>query len=296
MLKLGSQNISALYLGSQEIKRAYLGEHLVFGIAPSQTYTITAAIDPSGGGTVSGAGQYQEGAAVTLVATAGDGYEFSGWQEGGAAVSTDNPYSFTAAGDRTLTAAFEKTSSRLPTGYTEIEYIESDSNSYIQTDISLADFKTRRIVMDIQPGAFANSQERIVHANTANSKYFLLIRYTATQLMFRFGSRTGVFISKDISNERITVDWDFPSSSLTIGDYQTNFSGDTSVLTSKIQLLGNPSIQAKLYSAQIYISGALSGDYVPCINPSGSLGVYDLVSAKFYANAGTGTFTAGPAV
>ena len=259
-------------------------------------YTITATIDPSGSGTVTGAGQYQEGETVTLVATAGDGYEFSGWRESGQTVSTGATYTFTAAADRTLTAVFEEKVSRLPAGYTEVEYIESDSKCYIQTDIPLQDFKTRRIVMDIQPDSFAIRYERIACADTVGSFEFYISRYSETYTRFVYGTSV-IAPNISITNKRITVDLDFPSKSLTIGDYQTNFAGITPNFASKIKLFGDSSsIQTKLYSAQIYISGSLSGDYVPCINPSGSVGVYDLVSAKFYANAGTGTFTAGPAV
>lgn len=71
-------------------------------------YTITATIDPSGTGTVTGAGRYTEGDTVTLVATAGDGYTFSGWQEGGATISTANPYTFAVTAGRVLTAVFEE--------------------------------------------------------------------------------------------------------------------------------------------------------------------------------------------
>ena len=108
MLRLGSQNISALYLGGQEIKRAYLGDALVFDSAPAvRTYTITASIDPSGAGTVTGAGQYKEGESVTIRAVPGDGYKFTGWRENGVAVSTNEVYTFTVTGNRTFTAAFE---------------------------------------------------------------------------------------------------------------------------------------------------------------------------------------------
>ena len=37
-------------------------------------------------------------------------------------------------------------------------------------------------------------------------------------------------------------------------------------------------------------------DFVPCIDPSGAVGLYDLLGKKFYRNNGTGTFTAGPPV
>jgi len=107
MLRLGSQNISALYLGGQEIKRAYLGDALVFDSAPAvRTYTITASIDPSGAGTVTGAGQYKEGESVTIRAVPGDGYKFTGWRENGAVVSTSAAYTFTVTKDRSLTAVF----------------------------------------------------------------------------------------------------------------------------------------------------------------------------------------------
>ncbi len=97
------------------------------------TYTITAAIEPPEAGTVTGTGRYQQGETVTLTATINEGYSFTGWQENGETVSTDNPYTFTAAGDRALTAAFaEKPASRLPAGYTEVEYISNPSLGYIQ--------------------------------------------------------------------------------------------------------------------------------------------------------------------
>ena len=47
----------------------------------------------------------------------------------------------------------------------------------------------------------------------------------------------------------------------------------------------------KLYEAKIYDSkSALARDFVPCISPSGAVGLYDLVGKKFYGNAGTGAF------
>ena len=106
MLKLGSEDISALRLGGDEVKRAYLGDDLVFdAVPPVTTCTITASIDPEESGAVTGAGLYQVGETVTLTATVNGGYSFAGWQENGATVSTDNPYTFTAEGDRNLTAA-----------------------------------------------------------------------------------------------------------------------------------------------------------------------------------------------
>lgn len=69
-------------------------------------YTITATIDPSGAGTVTGAGQYQEGAQCTITANPAEGYTFSGWTENGSAVSADESYTFTVTGNRAFVAGF----------------------------------------------------------------------------------------------------------------------------------------------------------------------------------------------
>jgi len=77
------------------------------------TYTITAVVVPEGAGSVkvndSGtSATVVESSEVTLTATASEGYRFVDWVEGDQTVSTDATYIFTATGDRTLTARFEK--------------------------------------------------------------------------------------------------------------------------------------------------------------------------------------------
>ena len=72
------------------------------------TYTVTVKADPTAGGTVTGGGKVTAGQSVTVKATAKSGYSFEGWYNGTAPVSTDNPYTFTPAGDITLTAKFKQ--------------------------------------------------------------------------------------------------------------------------------------------------------------------------------------------
>ena len=69
-------------------------------------YTITATANPADGGTIAGAGEYEEGATATLTATANNGYNFVNWTENGAEVSTDATYSFVVNADRNLVANF----------------------------------------------------------------------------------------------------------------------------------------------------------------------------------------------
>lgn len=76
---------------------------------PPTTYTIRADVTPAGAGSVSGGGSYTEGTSVTLTATNNPGYRFMGWvDQSGQSVSSDNPFTFVATSDSTLTAKFEQ--------------------------------------------------------------------------------------------------------------------------------------------------------------------------------------------
>lgn len=69
---------------------------------------IQVSIDNPAGGEVSGGGLYEVGGSITLRATAHTGYQFKGWKESGATVSTNPVYSFVVANDRALTASFQR--------------------------------------------------------------------------------------------------------------------------------------------------------------------------------------------
>lgn len=72
------------------------------------TYSISASISPSGSGSVSGTGNYQQGRSATLVATANTDYIFNNWTESGSQVSANASYTFTVTKSRSLTANFSK--------------------------------------------------------------------------------------------------------------------------------------------------------------------------------------------
>ena len=72
------------------------------------TYTIAVSANPAAAGTVSGGGEFEENASVTVTATANSGYSFVKWTENGEQVSTEASYAFTATSDRTLVAEFEE--------------------------------------------------------------------------------------------------------------------------------------------------------------------------------------------
>jgi len=78
-----------------------------FSISQIPTYTITASASPSAGGSVTGAGTYNEGATCILTASSNTGYHFVNWTKNGTQVSTNPTYSFTVTGNATYVANFE---------------------------------------------------------------------------------------------------------------------------------------------------------------------------------------------
>lgn len=82
--------------------------------APATTYSVSISASPTEGGTVSGDGQYEEGATATVTAVPNEKFSFLAWTEAGTQISTEASLSFTVTSDRTLTAIFEPTSESAP--------------------------------------------------------------------------------------------------------------------------------------------------------------------------------------
>ena len=92
-------------------------------------HTVTITVNPEGAGTVTGAGEYEEGKEATLTATAAEGYEFVNWTVGEEVVSTENPYSFVVTADVALVANFEEAAPNYMVVEDEITNLVFDSES-----------------------------------------------------------------------------------------------------------------------------------------------------------------------
>lgn len=91
----------------------------VFQGGPIPHYNISATVDPSGYGSVAGAGTYDEGQSVTLTATPAEGKRFKGWYIGAQLISSANPYTFTAQTNRSFVAMFEDAPA---SGFSNVRY------------------------------------------------------------------------------------------------------------------------------------------------------------------------------
>lgn len=270
-------------------------------------YTIAATIDPEGSGTVTGAGQYQEGATVTLIATPADGYQFTGWQEGGQTVSTDTTYTFTATENRTFVGAFA-VASRLPAGYTELEYVQSNSTTGINTNF-YPNLNTTRVVMELSDIKYntgttmQGDQWIIATGGTLFSniyKFFSLWMTSQTTIRWRDASSSYVTKTISFSTGMNVIDFDLPNKKLTVNNTEFPVTSGNYALTSSPTCIGNAFANNtcatfKLHSAKIYTGNTIQRDFVPCTDSSGAVGLYDLVTNLFY-KCWIGSLSAGPAV
>ena len=103
---------------------------------PKETFTITANANNAEWGTVTGAGDYEEGATCTLTATPKDGYTFANWSDG---VET-NPRTITVTKSETYTANFVA----LVTNHADVAYANTTwSATFVGCGTHQGEFITR---------------------------------------------------------------------------------------------------------------------------------------------------------
>lgn len=192
--------------------------------------------------------------------------------------------------------------SRLPEGYTEVEYISFQTTGFVSTGVTASTYL--RWVMDAEfpaPTAdFPNPSGSVIHASPTTSssqtRRFTLSVADETHISTWIGlasSNTRRTVST--TRGRILVDWDFFHQQLSWGS-------DTFSISSTSY---NPSSKAsfnmfapggKIYSGKIYSGDTLTRNFVPCIDPQGDVGMYEIVDGKFFKASSSEPVIAGPVV
>lgn len=276
------------------------------------TYRVTAGIDPEGSGTASGAGTYQQGTSVTVTAAPGEGYRFVKWTENGQTVSESQSYTFTVTGDRTLTAVFEaEKTSRLPAGYTEVEWIQPSTNtSKLDTKAYIG--TTSILTMDaelVSPIVTKGYNYVICGIQIAGGKATLqqiLVASTGIRAAFFSNNATsgppGVLITSNLNPRNITFSVDVASKTVSVNSEKTSelssFSGGPINIggNGTVSFLTQTGMRIKRFKVERTASTTASynKELIPCKNANGTIGMFDIVNNVFLT--ATGTWTAGPAV
>lgn len=187
-------------------------------------------------------------------------------------------------------------SSRLPEGYTEVQYIQSSGTQWINTGFKPNQNTRAALTVDAKPSTAAAWLFGARNGNT--DRTFGLLSYNS-QYRSDYNNSTEEYSTVTPSG-KFTVDKD---------KNVTKFNGTIGVTaksgvfqcTYPMFLFANNNVGTaagfgsfKLYVCKLFDNGNLIRDFVPCVDPTGNAGLYDLVGGKFYGNTGTGVFLAGP--
>ena len=199
-----------------------------------------------------------------------------------------------------------KSAQRLPTGYTELEYIESTGAQYIDTGV----LPTNNIGVSIKYAFTELSAQKYIFGSYS-PHYYLGIDSSFTEMMGSYGNTAGNYvIGISISNVVVNQPYEFNINYYNSG--MAEFVGIKSVqLTPKTfssntvtmnmfgvnvnGVTGQYKSESRIYYMRITNGTTLVRDFVPARQDStGTLGMYDSVTNTFFTNAGTGEFVAGP--
>ena len=185
---------------------------------------------------------------------------------------------------------------RLPKGYTELAYIKATGTQWIDSGV----VATQSIGFEID-----FSTENAVSTSGHGTIFGV---YTASRNRYEFGTYPdtsgGKFLYGGtinnphlVSGSRIQIS--FLNNVLTTPNGSENISTQTFNTGKTFAIFGRKGenngvlelSKTDIYALKFYDNGTLVRDFVPCINASGEVGLFDLVGNQFYGNAGTGVFT-----
>lgn len=190
--------------------------------------------------------------------------------------------------------------SGLPSGYTELEYIQSTGTQRIDTGF-IPNQDTRVYAECVLPIASGSTQALFGCRVSSSSRQYQFVTqggYYRTD----YNTTINNFTQTSFGNEKFYIDKNKNVTDVN-GQYSINQTYGSFTCPGNMYLFATNNngsaygyASAKLYALQIYDNGTLVRNFIPYKNASGAVGLYDTVEGQFYTNAGTGSFTAGPEI
>lgn len=188
----------------------------------------------------------------------------------------------------------------LPSGYTQVEYIQSDGAQYIDTGFKPN--QDTRVIGDMQFMTNTSDRESALfgYRVAVNSQQYNFYQYNGTM---RSPYNNSVGDTTTLSTDKISIDKNKNVTSIN-GVVISNVSYASFQCGGNMYLFGlnlNGSLSAtqgsrRIYTCKIYDNDTLIRDFIPCKNPDGIIGMYDIVNSQFYQNSGSDEFIAGDEV
>ena len=186
----------------------------------------------------------------------------------------------------------------LPSGYTQLEYIQSSGTQYI--DVGFKPNQDTRITASvIWPLSGASRSNYLCGARQSGSSKKYAINGYGGKYESHYGTNT-VSAWNSVS-EQFSIDKNKNVTTIYgVTETQEAQTFQCPVNMFLFAMNNNGAMYSpasvKLYQFSVYDNGTLVRDFIATKRSDGTVGLYDTVNSQFYSNAGTGTFTAGPEV
>ena len=184
----------------------------------------------------------------------------------------------------------------LPSGYTRLEYIESDNSSYLDTGVTMG--KTDSVTLEEVLTPFGTSDIRYTGANgymqiAINSSGYS-INGTAKKAL---GTKDKLKCVYTPTTESLYINGALVESS----NWSSYNGANVKIGLFKMGDAGNgwyssKAHSGKCYGASITKNGVKVREFIPCKNANGIAGMWDEISSTFFQSASSFAFTAGPEV
>ena len=184
-----------------------------------------------------------------------------------------------------------KGSSRVPAGYTELEYIESTGTQYIDTGVSAPE--GCRVQCKVAYTSLSSTLAAVFGSHDAASPYYRNF-LAATSSIWELGAYETADFGSPTVNTEYEIDANTKSGEIACTVNGTAYSINQSIAPSaqrsalSVYLFaihyadGLFPAKMKAWWYKVYVGGTLVRDFVPCKNPDGAVGLYDLVGGEFY--------------
>lgn len=166
---------------------------------------------------------------------------------------------------------------KLPSTYRKLEYIQSSGKQYIDTGVIVKDIT--EIKVDFQAVTILSGENQYASSWVDYSNHIQIGISGNT-----FIDSGGVTYSQTSSVTARTQAVGVPLGVVNLHLYLFAQSESTGALHYS---------SGRIFSCQITTADGLVRNFVPCKNPDGVIGMYDVVNDKFYQNSGSDTFIAG---
>lgn len=185
----------------------------------------------------------------------------------------------------------------LPSTYTKLDYIESHWTEYFDT--GFVPNGNSRVTVDFE-GAAVPSVVALFGARTGMTENVFAMWLEGNQALPQYGNV--VYDTKPITTTNtVRHTYDLNKGVATVDGSSVSFTNLTFSAGQTLTLLAlnsNGTVDGrrpsgKLYGAKVYNNNTLVRDFIPAMNASGTIGLWDDVNSTFYTNAGTGTLTTG---